>query len=293
MELIVPVVYSSPWSSIIDLKGFQFFMSIEKVYTARDSLNALLAGNTGIFLGRIKEKLYSRIFYEAGSNEPNLSLRYKEVAAEIYNSCCTDSFVLRDKSSILNNNTALNKTYESSLMKLVSYKNPPEFLETLTNCEKKTAYIDSTNNIMNLLPYLNNHKGSSKVFLKGDDGFLSSYYGWVITPLRRGYSFAEKRLKWLITSGLYQYWRDWYQRNKPEQLFHHYGNWSQIKPDPVLRLDFNSKISAAFYVWCIGIGLICLPYFCIELALVKHNWCRNKKDDNVIFIQVKTNVGDK
>lgn len=150
--------------------------------------------------------------------------------------------------------------HETSVILLLNNESA-RFLEIMSTCE--TGYMDTRQNVADLLPYLNDNAFNKK-FVAVDDGFFMQNEGWSGDPVMD--AFAYKRLKFVISSGIYAYWNAWYRRIKPFKLFHHYDKWTHPTIEAFTKLDFNSKVATGFYVYGICL-LFCLLVLCLELVV--------------------------
>lgn len=131
-------------------------------------------------------------------------------------------------------------------------------VKKLSTCGK-IAFIDTTENIAAILPFLNDNPDHIK-YLTGVEPFFKASRGWLIYPVRGNY--AERRLQIMVSSGIYGHWENWYRLLKTRRLFHIYANWTFPKFDAVSQLNHNSKVVTGFYIS--GIFLVgcflCLGY---------------------------------
>ncbi|OXA41287.1 hypothetical protein Fcan01_24155 [Folsomia candida] len=117
--------------------------------------------------------------------------------------------------------------------------------KTLSTCGK-VALVDTKENIVRITRFLNDNPGKIR-YVKGDgDSFFASIHGWTMPPVRENY--AEKRLKVMITSGIFSHWEFLYKLWKPKKLLDDYANWTHPRNTALSQLDFNSKITKTFYM---------------------------------------------
>lgn len=142
------------------------------------------------------------------------------------------------------------------------YQWPSHVYPNLSKCDK-SAYMDETTNIRNIVPFLNDDVDGI-VFLEGtDQDFLLTWTAIQIGPTPRG-NFVLKRVKYLTSSGIYQWWEAWFARTRPKKLFPYYANWTRPRIGALTKLDFVSKFVNALRVWGICCG-ICGVVGIIEL----------------------------
>lgn len=256
-ELIVPNNPISPWRTVLDIVTFRFYIPIESIIT---SDNILRFEPAGILEYMFYVVLESVLDFRSNCSEraSSLELGYCKVAALLH-----DSLKLITPKMLSVNSTQLQP---------VRFNRIDDFIRKLSICNQ-TAYLDVTENVDKVLPFLNDN-ADGRLYMKGEDGFLKSGYGWAIQPVRN--SFVWTRLKVMMSSGMYSYWDAWYKRVKPVKTFQNFANWTYPRVDPVTRLKFNSKISAGFFVYgiCIGVVLLvgCLEVMCDKLhfpAMIK------------------------
>lgn len=142
---------------------------------------------------------------------------------------------------------------------VIDYNETDRLQTTLSTC-KKIAYLDTTENIFSLLPFVNDNNGNVQ-YLTGVEPLFTVYRGWMLFTTRRNY--AEKRIKIMQSSGIYAHWHDWFHLNKPPNvIFNHYANWTHPRFDVIPQLTYNSKVLTGFYISgiCLVGCLICLMY---------------------------------
>ncbi|OXA49601.1 hypothetical protein Fcan01_15466 [Folsomia candida] len=142
----------------------------------------------------------------------------------------------------------------------VHYKWPHDLYTNLSKCSQKFAYVDYTENIVEILPFLNDNDDGI-FFLKGaDDNFLSYRVGFQVDSTHRK-NFVSRRLKGLISSGIYYRWEKYFKKTRPKKLFMYYANWTRPILHELERRDFGEKFNTIWQIW----GYCCL--IC-SLALV-------------------------
>ncbi|OXA60879.1 hypothetical protein Fcan01_04862 [Folsomia candida] len=137
------------------------------------------------------------------------------------------------------------------------YKWPSHIYPNLSRCEDKLAYIDEKENIKNIIPFLNDNVDGT-VFMEGtDDDFLLTHYAIQIdqTPRR---NFVLNRAKFLMVSGIYNWWEKWFIRTRPKKLFPYYANWTWPNIGALERLDFGSKFATTLRIWGVCCAICCV-----------------------------------
>ncbi|OXA49191.1 hypothetical protein Fcan01_15493 [Folsomia candida] len=259
MELIVPVKLSSPWKTIMNVKGVQVIIPFARFLDkARMEFNIKRHKRIAAFYEELKERLRELIRYEG---DLKLFLEYKNVAYSLW----LTTMNLRSQTA------QENRTWDEISIHPIEYNDTTVLIKSLNSCGK-IAMMDLKENVRLILPFLNDNKNGI-VYEKGDDTFFSGIRGWRVVPVRGNY--AEKTLKVLLSSGIYSYWEKWFKRVKPEKLFHHYANWTHPVNDAVSLLDYNSKIVTAFLVCGICLG-VCGTAFVMEMknAVLSKFLCR-------------------
>ncbi|OXA54960.1 hypothetical protein Fcan01_10684 [Folsomia candida] len=131
---------------------------------------------------------------------------------------------------------------------VLHYKWPSHVYPNLSRCDEKLAYVDEKGNIKDIIPYLNDNK-DGRVFMAGtDDDFFFTQYAIQIDPIPRG-NFVLNRVKYLMVSGIFNWWEEWFKRTRPKKLFPYYANWTGPKVAALERLDFGSKFLTTLRIW--------------------------------------------
>ncbi|OXA60700.1 hypothetical protein Fcan01_04700 [Folsomia candida] len=237
-EMILPTVYTKPWKSIVDLKNFTFYIPLD-TFTTREEMESIDAmGRTDVFF---YVKLLKRLSISAVCDEAGLP--------QVLDGHCKMTKLLLKSVHFIKGKAV------SDLLKPLRYRDPLHLVENLSFCDK-TAYLDNSDNVASVLPYLNDNF-DGKVFMKGEDGFMPTFHGWQSIPVHN--SFPWKRLKVMISSGIYAHWDSWFKRMKSARLFMHYADWTHLRNRKLKILQFNSKIATSFYVFgiCVGMCVIC------------------------------------
>lgn len=169
-----------------------------------------------------------------------------------------------------------NDTIAMSPLKPIDYRETERFLTTLSTCDK-IGFWDTKENIDSLLPFVNDNPNGQK-YLRVVETYITVITGWPNFQILENY--AEKRLKIMISSGIYAHWEGWLRlMSRPPKLFHHYANWTHPRFDAESQLTPESKIVAGFYLFgiCITGCLFCLLF---ETALLRRN---SKKARTITF----------
>ncbi|OXA44318.1 hypothetical protein Fcan01_20534 [Folsomia candida] len=235
MEMIVLPEISVPWRTMMDVRNFKFYIALESILDDLTLHNFSKQDLLELFDVRVGMELHLRTKFQGNSK---ILQEYRNVAKTLYDG----TFINRDNNA-------------DRLIYPVSYSDPDTFVEKISTCEK-VGYMDSTENLEKLVPYLNDNK-KGKIFMLGESGFFSWLRGWQFFPVKGSHTF--KRFKGMVSSGIYSHWEKWYEREKPVKLFRHYANWKFPKVSgTVPRLDFNSKISTAFDICGVLFLLSCV-----------------------------------
>lgn len=148
--------------------------------------------------------------------------------------------------------------------------------KSLSSCGK-VALMDTKENIVEMTSFLNDNR-ERKIYVSGHgDSFFPTIRGWKLRPVRN--SYAEKRLKVMISSGILKHLEFLYKLWKPQKLLNHYAKWRHPKIEAVSRLDFNSKITPGFYI-CGILLIVCASVLFAEIcsgafSLRFSGWIRN------------------
>lgn len=149
----------------------------------------------------------------------------------------------------------------------------------MAQCGEKVAFIDRRKAVDKLLVISNEHyrqnmgRGEIRKYFKTgesyEEGFLSSPIGWEMVSLRK--NFAYERLKIALSSGIYLYWRKWFDRVLPEGEIYNFTN-NFDKESNRAEVEFHSKMSTAFYICGVLVGLSGAD---LELEIGNH-WYRER-----------------
>ncbi|OXA54717.1 hypothetical protein Fcan01_11213 [Folsomia candida] len=158
-------------------------------------------------------------------------------------------------------------TQGNRIWKGLHYKWPFDIYSNLSSCGK-TAYLDGKENIKKIIPFLIDNK-DGVVFMEGTDEDFLLAWNAILVKATHGENFIETRVKFLVASGIYKWWKDWFHNTRPKKLFPYYANWTQPEISALEKLDFASKFFTTLRIWgicCGGCGL----YGICEILL--HYW---------------------
>ncbi|OXA47184.1 hypothetical protein Fcan01_18005 [Folsomia candida] len=249
IEMIVPRIYKSPWTSVMDVEGIRILVP----FSFLDEYDSLTVHNAEYFVYLdFYSKLYFRFLHTSLENVTNQRLvAHKVIAKKLYNMLLPhfglDENMTPVGHGIFSSSIGKPPPYNKSALQdypiqPVEYGNRFEILKTLSGCGK-VALMDSAENIATITNFLNDNQ-KRITYVKGDDDFFTEIRGWTFFPVRD--SYAEERLKLMISSGIFAHWEFIYKLWKPKKLLNYYANWTHPKVEAVSRLDFDSKITAAF-----------------------------------------------
>ncbi|OXA37608.1 hypothetical protein Fcan01_27706 [Folsomia candida] len=139
-----------------------------------------------------------------------------------------------------------------------SYK----IVKLLSSCGK-VALMETKDNIRKITTFLNDN-AYKIAYVSGDgDFFFNALAGWKMIPVRE--SYGEKRLKVMLSSGIWAHWESLYKLWKPEKLLDYYANWTHPRVEAVSKFYFSSKIITGFYVCGISL-VICILVLFVEIV---------------------------
>ncbi|OXA43088.1 hypothetical protein Fcan01_22059 [Folsomia candida] len=265
--MIVQVKYYPPWETFLDIEGAQVLMPFDLLdetglHTVGDFGNFRYLG----FLNHVVQRVDPLVIYPGNYN---VSQAYKRMALRLKDMIPLFEFsipALHAQGTTLDAHaTQQNQMYyklsqEQSPLKSIDYNETDRLVNTLSTCAK-VAFLDTKENVASILPFLNDNKDRVK-YLSGEDSFFRVIRAWQIFPVRGNY--AEKRLKFMLSSGIYFHWKAWFRLVKPPKLFHHYANWTYPRFDRVSQLDYNSKILAGLYACGICFAA-CVLFLVLEI----------------------------
>ncbi|OXA39629.1 hypothetical protein Fcan01_25736 [Folsomia candida] len=249
-EVILPYKRTPLWRHIYDLEehGFQFFLPLTpdkplfyELYSNGTPLNNFLAFEFG-------SDIYELALYEG--DFPRL-LGYAKVA---------NAFVAGD-----HENGWKSRDDVKPIWRELHYKRPTHLYSNLSRCEDKLAFVDKKGYVKDIIPFLNDNK-DGVVFMEGaDPDFLLQQHGIQINSSPRK-NFVLDRVKFLMVSGIYKRWEEWFRRIRPNKLFPYYANWTRPTVEALEKLDFRSKFVTTLRIWgiccgfCVAVGIIELMY---------------------------------
>ncbi|OXA46078.1 hypothetical protein Fcan01_19157 [Folsomia candida] len=254
MEMIVPTMYTSPWKSVVDVEGSKIlipFILIDEYehvmpppadfYRYKNFYLTILMKCERMVAQRAEYKRLKK----TAVNLISLLLPYFGMDAD-FRTVKNSTFTPYLSSPIEvppYNKSAL---YDYPIQPIeYDEKDSYGITKTLSTCGK-VALVDAKENIARITRFLNDNQ-EKIVYVKGDgDSFFASIRGWTMPPVRENY--AEKRLKVMVTSGIFAHWEFLYKLWKPKKLLGDYANWTHPRYTAVSQLDFNSKITKIFYM---------------------------------------------
>ncbi|OXA36751.1 hypothetical protein Fcan01_28489 [Folsomia candida] len=261
MEMIIPTKYHSPLESVMDDDGFQVMLPV------------FLLEDGGFYVDqRIGYKQYQSFYWGIFVRCMGLArqtTKYKgldkyrrranSLFQELWHHFGYDSNFKKGAFKDRRSNNSKNPLPDH-LIQPIQYASGDSYgiRRTLSNCGKKVALMDSKENIARITSFLNDNTENIG-FVSGDgDIFFTEFTGWTVILAHE--SYAEKRLKVMISSGILAHWNCFYKLWKPSKLMDYYANWTHLVVPAVSKLDFNSKISSGFYLWgiCIVISILAL-----------------------------------
>ncbi|OXA36943.1 hypothetical protein Fcan01_28309 [Folsomia candida] len=234
-EVILPYKRSPLWTHIYDLQdqGFQFFVPIIP---------------------------YSKLYYDLYTNgaplHHTISFQFfpeMAIAADYAGDSPRLLGYKRFAKALLDTRSNSNKDMRIFRRNL-HYKWPSHVYPNLSRCADKLAYLDENENIKDIIPYLNDNVDGI-VFMDGaDEDFLLTWYAIQIYPTPRR-NFVLDRVKFLMVSGIYKRWEDWFSKRRPKKLFPYYDNWTRPKVMALEKMDFTSRVVTTLKIWGICCGL--------------------------------------
>lgn len=261
MEMIAPMEPTSPWKHVWDIQDFVMFFTLEDTDS---NLEAFGCGDAALIdMESFSSGLNTAATYDGNFTKFQL---FRDVANHIMNGYPLN-IILSDlfcRSTWIKDITNFPLPTEIPFLKVLLYRFPWQFINNLSTCDKR-AYFDTTENIDAILPYINDVSGTT--FIKGEEnGFLTTYRGFEMKGVQNNYFFSKLRA--LISSGLYFYWKTWFKNTKHKgvKLFQYYGNWTGPSSVSVVQKpNFSSKIVMTFYLYGI-LSIVCLVVFVTEVS---------------------------
>ncbi|OXA61711.1 hypothetical protein Fcan01_01352 [Folsomia candida] len=251
-SILVPLKSSASWKQIYDVNWSKIYSLIA------ESVETLTAYNNGSGLG-----LFYYYFLLERTQGYAGQLKKLSQFQKLVETLWQDLIVIMGMDKP-------NEHNEDPIFKPLSYRFPAHLLGNLSVCNEKVAYLDDSDNIREILKFMNNNNGNREYF-KGGDDFLDEDFGFETAEFFDQSNFVVKQMKILLSSGIYRYWENWYERNKPNKLFSSYYNLSTNSSAPKStngskRLPLSGKITTIFYT-CMIFVVIAISAFLIELIL--------------------------
>lgn len=254
MEMILPVRYPPPWTSVMNIDKLEVIMPFQ-LFVGTEHL--VEKGEDGYYrLLQFYAELQMRLPYYENEGQREMISGYGKLAAALYD--MIDDFI----SDLGNNSPGFD--LRKIPIRPIWYNETGRLIRKLSSCGK-VAYFDKKKNIASLIPFLNDNI-DQKTYLSGEDTFFKSITGWKMEQVRGNY--AMKRLSRLMSSGIYLHWENWFNLIKPRKMFHHFANWTYSKHAAVAKLDFKSKIVTAFYSYGVCI-VVCVVTLGMEILIVE------------------------
>ncbi|OXA47978.1 hypothetical protein Fcan01_17299 [Folsomia candida] len=242
-EMIVPFEITAPWRSIIDIEGFRLYAG--PLSLLEEGFQLTREGENNMFYVGLRHELLSAMEYKGSSKKFR---DYARIAEVWLNGTFDEEFAFKPVSDRL----------------ILPLFEPEKFVYNVAKCDSKIAFIDRIENVEKLVLVLNEYyrhnmdvDKTRKYFKKGDSNeerFLSTPIGWEMVSLRS--NFVYERLKIAFSSGIYFYWRGWFDRIRSGRDSYNLTNQADKKYD-LADVELHSKMSTAFYICGIFLGLSC------------------------------------
>ncbi|OXA36898.1 hypothetical protein Fcan01_28338 [Folsomia candida] len=274
MEMIVPTVYKSPWTGLLEFEGIRIFMP----FTFFGGAN--LDSDRGDYLDGYLFFYYQLLDFTHHIRFNGKQTNDKKIAKKLFKRLQVH-FGVDDNMNIVRNGTSgttvghlqyYNRTtWEDFPIQPVLYDaDGVKVIKSLQTCGK-VALMDTKENIAEITNFLNDyHQTAMYVKVNGESFFTEGrpdVRGWGMPPIRSDY--VEKRLKRLISSGILTQLKAMYRMWRPPKLLGYHANWTGPRDKPVSRLDFSSKVTTGFYIS--GCGLIgCIFVLIVEFVKYKY-----------------------
>ncbi|OXA49898.1 hypothetical protein Fcan01_15890 [Folsomia candida] len=243
-DIIQPYTRTPSWSNVYDLEGlgFRFLLPLKR-FQEFDQLFSNGIPVDSILATEFAAELSKAASYKGKSKR---QLGYRRVAKHLMEG----------------NN--------GSIWQGLHYKWPFDLYTNLSRCSQKFAYVDYTENIVDILPFLNDNDDGI-VFLKGaDDGFLATHFGFRVDSTHRK-NFVYGRLKGLISSGIYHWWEKWFKKTRPKKIFPYYANWTKPVLSELDRRDFRTKFVTICQIW----GYCCIACSFVYIFEIVQSFIQN------------------
>ncbi|OXA41999.1 hypothetical protein Fcan01_23312 [Folsomia candida] len=242
MEMIVPTVYKSTWTSLMEVEGIRIFMPF-----------FLLTGNA-VEAYTADFYRYFFFYYQLLGISYHISFNGKQdkdrkIATNLFRRL-QPHFGMDDNINVVRNGTFIStvgfhelpvynrSTLEDFPIQPVLYDGEDSY---------RVALIDTKENIAKITNFLNDHHQTATYVKVDGESFFTErrpdIRGWGMPPIRSDY--VKKRLKRLISSGIVTHLKDMYNMWRPPKLLGYSANSTVPSVKAVSRLDFSSKVATA------------------------------------------------
>ncbi|OXA54254.1 hypothetical protein Fcan01_11878 [Folsomia candida] len=274
MEMIVPTVYKSPWTGLLEFEGIRIFMPF--TFFGEENLEL----DSGDYLDGYLFFYYQLLDFTHHIRFNGQQTNDKKIATKLFKRLQVH-FGVDDNMNNVRNGTSgttvgdlqyYNRTtWEDFPIQPVLYNaDGVKVIKSLQTCGK-VALMDTKENIAEITNFLNDyHQTAMYVKVDGESFFTErkpDVRGWGMPPIRSDY--VEKRLKRLISSGIVTHLKAMYKMWRPPKLLGYYANWTGPRVKPVSRLDFSSKVTTGFYIsgCCL---IVCIFVLIVEFVKDKY-----------------------
>ncbi|OXA54415.1 hypothetical protein Fcan01_11884 [Folsomia candida] len=275
MEMIIPTVYKSPWTGLMEVEGIRILMP----FTPPGGVEV---ANIDDF-SRYPFFYYQMLMLFDQVRNRNGNRKFdadKRIAAKLFKKL--QSYLgLDDNLEPVRNGTSapvinmseFRNTLADFPIQPVEYDKDDSYgvIKSLQTCGK-VALMDTKENIQEITNFLNDRRHKEiYVQVEGDSFFTGrqpDIRGWDLPPIRTDY--VEKRLKIFISSGIMSHLKEIHRMWHPAKLLGHYANWTGPKGDTVSRLEFSSKVTTGFYL-CGFAFIICAGVLFAEIVRYKYD----------------------
>ncbi|OXA43274.1 hypothetical protein Fcan01_21972 [Folsomia candida] len=269
MEMIVPMVYKSPWTVLMDVEGIRILLPFSFVLgSALDRKPHDYFRFKYFYLGILRHCQRMRDSH----TENNYNDR--KTAIDLIKRLAPHFWI---NGTFSRQGDVNDPPYDKSALRdypiqPIEYNELDSYgvVKNLKTCDK-VALMDTKENIEAITNFLNDQQHQVR-YVKGDgDSYFtdrrSKYRGWAIPPTRS--SYVEERLKTFTSSGIMSHWKSVYYMWKPRKLLGYYANWTGPIGEAISQLDFSSKVTTGFYVYGIGATISTLVML-VEIVKHKH-----------------------
>ncbi|OXA43017.1 Trypsin V-B [Folsomia candida] len=191
LEMIVPVMYASPLETWLDIPDMEALLPLN-MFQVLDSESF---GAYSLFHLRMHEKFTTSTRYRAIAEQlSNIKVDPSDRRKPINE----ESFV---KEEFMTRWERILKTHllRYSPLKPIQYSETVRLVEKLSTCGK-IEFLDTTENIASLLPFLNDNQDKIK-YLSGIEPFFKVARGWKIYPVRNATNFTKEENNTRIVRG--------------------------------------------------------------------------------------------